>query len=381
MAEAEAATSVGAHHAANPVVGFASVHTMMAPAATRSRAKMAEAAAKTPSAVQPRAGTNPKTGAPGASTAAPSGGSHLPAAKAEEADSYLASLLDVAVAGMAAQAAPPVSLAAGLGDQGAAAAGPPTLSSDVAQLASSSAQWRLPPSCSEGRGGQPPVHCRGATAEQVARLNELIYYFFIVLGANVTWFTDGSGGGLPGDPTVVLSARGNYRWKWLARLDFYRGLASDDWGNEEWAALYALCPAAQILGNPWLSTESRGNVMEAITGAAFAAATEGRHLPQGTKLSISPDHACRVLIAIFSALQSCGVQVTVCAVPLAPCLALPAPSYEQVHMSAPEGPSVLTMPSPSGRRCSPCPFQGGVCAHHAPSKGVSVLTMPQPSDM
>ena len=59
-----------------------------------------------------------------------------------------------------------------------------------------------------------------------------------------TWETSGSGAGLPSRRRHEF---GKHKLKECARIDFHRGLCSDDWMNDRWAALYHQLPKYQRL--------------------------------------------------------------------------------------------------------------------------------------
>ena len=87
------------------------------------------------------------------------------------------------------------------------------------------------------------------------------------------WPSDGGGGSRPKSQTFYFD-KGSLRQG--ARIDFYRGLAADDWMNEEWKRLADKLPLYRtrlsLMQDP-TSVVGIGNAMETIVGVAFACET------------------------------------------------------------------------------------------------------------
>ena len=79
------------------------------------------------------------------------------------------------------------------------------------------------------------------------------------------------------------------KYQWGARLDFFRGQASDDWANTCWSSLFrALTGYREHLARFRALPESdkgNGDAVEMLVGVAYACATEGALLPEGQCLA------------------------------------------------------------------------------------------------
>jgi len=80
-----------------------------------------------------------------------------------------------------------------------------------------------------------------------------------------------------------------------SRIDFYRGVDSDDRMNSRWVQLLKRLPKLKkrfVESHGAASDESLGGVMEIVTGIAYAVETEGIHLPY-SRLVFSPEDSAR----------------------------------------------------------------------------------------
>ena len=100
-----------------------------------------------------------------------------------------------------------------------------------------------------------------------------------------TWNTPGRGGEEPGRCEYKFESDALEEG---ARIDFYRGLPSDDWMNAKWAKLFEELPQyrAHLKGKQNPQTEKgKGNAMERVAGISYACFTGHRHLPTGHTLT------------------------------------------------------------------------------------------------
>lgn len=128
----------------------------------------------------------------------------------------------------------------------------------------------------------------------------------------IKWYTAGGGGhfGLP--KTQECSFNGRHR-NWtteFARIDFYRGDVSLDWTNEDWANLFELLPALRGLNPGLQNKKSRGNVVESLVGASYAAADQGQDLwrRSGSYIRVTPQEKFGELAELFALFQRIGVR-------------------------------------------------------------------------
>ena len=101
------------------------------------------------------------------------------------------------------------------------------------------------------------------------------------------WITPGRG---TSEPIRTEHDMGYHCLQEGARIDFYRGQASDDWDNEKWKSLYDILPGYQQKCSGWnpTSVNQRGNAMEVSVGLAYAVFTNGDYLADGHILRL-PD--------------------------------------------------------------------------------------------
>jgi hypothetical protein len=86
-----------------------------------------------------------------------------------------------------------------------------------------------------------------------------------------------------------------YSLKEGARIDFRRGLPQDDFVNTKWARWFQRLMSfrAKIykcFGN-YISSESKGNAVEIISGISYAASRNGQNLKPGENLNFSCEDA------------------------------------------------------------------------------------------
>ena len=121
------------------------------------------------------------------------------------------------------------------------------------------------------------------------------------------WCTDGGGGEVPGKDVHDFS------WMNLesgARVDFYRGVPSDDMENKDWEKLYEQLPKyrAYMRKHQCPScTRSIGNAMEQACGVAYAAATFGKDLPVGSWMVWGSEEQQKAWARAWSAYQALGL--------------------------------------------------------------------------
>ena len=94
------------------------------------------------------------------------------------------------------------------------------------------------------------------------------------------WLTSGEGGNVP---LAKSHDFGKDRLQHGARVDFSRGSAKDDRGNQEWSTrwLQQLPQYKSTLTQDPRSDNGRGNAVEQAAGVAFAAVTNEEHLAHG----------------------------------------------------------------------------------------------------
>ena len=129
-----------------------------------------------------------------------------------------------------------------------------------------------------------------------------------------TWETPGQGGP---EPSRQLH---KFEYGSLvegARIDFYRGQASDDWSNVAWAELFENLPhyGAHLQKiHSTTSTKGKGNAMELVVGLSYACFTNFRHLPPGHTLTFPGKEDWAELFVRWAEawprLQSLGINAT-----------------------------------------------------------------------
>ena len=120
------------------------------------------------------------------------------------------------------------------------------------------------------------------------------------------WITPGLGGYGP------WRTSHDFLWNTLhegARVDFYRGTWADDRANTEWSKwLYALPQHNEfgIRNFYYSSLNSRGNYMETTIGICYAAATDGKHMPQGWYIEWASESQKQAWATAWVQWQHCG---------------------------------------------------------------------------
>ena len=128
------------------------------------------------------------------------------------------------------------------------------------------------------------------------------------------WNTKGSGGTLPNKTTVAWE--GCY-WSvaQMARIDFFRGTASDDWGNAAYASLLQALPGVVkgIASSVVVSVHAYGTWIETMVGVAYAVATKGASLchHDAGYLVVSPPGAATPLTEIWHLFEAVGFRPAV----------------------------------------------------------------------
>ena len=147
----------------------------------------------------------------------------------------------------------------------------------------------------------------------------------------------------------------NFKWAALdegARIDFYRGLPSDDWGNAQWTELFDKLPRyrAHLKDNQNPRTvKGKGNAMERVAGISFACFTDFVHLPTGHTLTFPEKEdlakSCARWAEVWPQLQRLGIKAST-----APAS---GPSCQQTRPKLP--PRLTPAGTPPRPRPSPAP--------------------------
>ena len=123
------------------------------------------------------------------------------------------------------------------------------------------------------------------------------------------WITNGRGGLEPNRKELNFKTA---RLKECARIDFYRGVCSDDYQNDRWVIIWENLPKyRQIVSTQQdpSSEERVGDAVETVVGISYTAFMNGHNLPENHDFEW-PDEECRVAWDhVFTALMVTGIKV------------------------------------------------------------------------
>ena len=137
-------------------------------------------------------------------------------------------------------------------------------------------------------------------------------------------------------------------------MDFWRGIASDDFGNTtKWCELFFdRLQLDRLVAQQPHTVKNKANAVETLAGIAYAAFTDGEHLPSTHSLHFQDEGSKRLWADVWPMLQEIGVAVTWRPLPPAP----PGLTAPPVNLTA-EFPIVFSKAAPPRPPSSPLSSQ------------------------